>query len=381
MENYKKDMLKATNTIFFNELFGKLNKHQLCYAYSGNFTEDLTHHILDLTEMGLEAESESVQTKKKVYFVMVESLQNITQHQGDATERLRDGFFCIDKYKGGYQVTSGNTVENIHITELKQKLERVNSLDGAQLKAYCQEILSEGSFSDKGGAGLGLIEIARKSGNKLVYDFVPLNQQHSYFYFQSNISDKNAAPSHETSSIDSNLDIAKDIHHAISENKLKLFYHGLFGHENLKSLLKMTAGSAFESENVSFKKTSMALMIELLQNICFHAVSKNSNSDEKPGIFMVSDADNHRSLLSGNYIKNSSIAKITKQVTQLNAMNPKELNKLFLEVLLKETQENTRGAGLGFIDIRMKTENPIEIDITPYSDELSFLLIKTTINY
>ncbi|MBL0047668.1 MAG: hypothetical protein IPP32_06175 [Bacteroidetes bacterium] len=375
-------MLKARNTVFFNELFGKLNQHQLCYAYSGNFTEDLTQHILSLAETGLEAESESVQTKKKVYFIMVESLQNITQHQGDANERLKDGFFCIDKYKGGYQVTSGNIVDDLHIAELRFKLDKVNSLDGVQLKAYCQEILSEGSFSDKGGAGLGLIEIARKSGNKLVYDFVPLSKGFSYFYFQSNIADKNA-PQPLDLLLDSaaNLAIAKDIHTAISENNLKLFYHGLFGHENLKSLLKMTAGSTFENENVTFKKTSMALMIELLQNICFHGVSKNNNSDEKPGIFMVADSAENCSLLSGNYIKNSCVEKISNRIQELNAMGLKELNRLFLDVLLKETQENTRGAGLGFIDVRLKTGNPIEMDITPYSEELSFLLIKTTINY
>ena len=161
-------MLKSTNTFFFQNLFGKLNQHQLCYAYSGEFTEDLTQHILSLTETGLETESEALPTKKKIYFIMVESLQNITQHQGNSHERMMDGFFCVDKFDGVYQVTSGNLVENSQVESLKQKLDMVNSLGGEQLKAYCREILAKGSFSDKGGVGLGLIEIARKSGNNLI---------------------------------------------------------------------------------------------------------------------------------------------------------------------------------------------------------------------
>ena len=375
-------MLKADNTYFFKELFGKLNQHQLCYAYSGNFTENLTQHILSLVETGLESASEQLSTKKKVYFIMVESLQNITQHQGNAAVRIEDGFFCIDKYKDGYQITSGNRVGNAQVKELKEKLEKVNAMNVAQLKAYSQEILSEGSFSDKGGAGLGLIEIARKSGSKLVYDFVPQEEGYSYFYFQSNVIEKGATAITELMPVsETNLEMAKDIHKAITENNLKLFYHGKFAHENLKSLLKMTANSTFVSEDISFKKTAMALMIELLQNICFHGESIATASLEKPGLFMVSDTKENCALLSGNYIKNTNIDKITTYINELNILSPDGLENLFLTVISKEHIETQPGAGLGFIDVRLKSGNPIEISITPFSEELSFLILKTNINY
>jgi hypothetical protein len=64
------------------ELFNVLNNYQLNYAYNGDFTNDLTERILSLAETNMEVESESLKIKKKVYFIIVESLQNITRHQG-----------------------------------------------------------------------------------------------------------------------------------------------------------------------------------------------------------------------------------------------------------------------------------------------------------
>ena len=50
-----------------------------------------------------------------------------------------------------------------------------------QLKEYYKEVLSEGGFSDKGGGGLGMIDIARKSGQKLNYHFTEIDETFSFF--------------------------------------------------------------------------------------------------------------------------------------------------------------------------------------------------------
>jgi len=372
----------TNNTTFFNELFSKLNEYQLSYAYKGDFTKDLTDNILELAETGMQTESENNTTKKKVYFIMVESLQNITRHQGSPETKMLEGFFSMNKYPGGYLVTSGNIVENKDIDVLKQKLDKVNSLDGAQLKELYQEMLTEGSFSSKGGAGLGLIEMARKSGNKLIYHFKEVDEVFSYFYFQCNIASKNAEqPDNAVVSNNDTLAVTMSMHKTIIDNNLKLFYHGQFGHENIKSILKMTEGGAFESDNVLFKKTTFAIMIEMLQNICYHGVSKNENENEKPGLFMVSEHENYIELITGNYVHNSKLSLIETRIEYMNKLNIQELEALFLEVIVKEKDDNSPGAGLGFIDIRMKTGNKIQLSVQPYNNQLSFITITTSINF
>ena len=41
--------------------------------------------------------------------------------------------------------------------------------------------LRDGELSNKGGAGLGLIDIARKTSKKIKYEFIPINARYSYF--------------------------------------------------------------------------------------------------------------------------------------------------------------------------------------------------------
>ena len=52
---------------------------------------------------------------------------------------------------------------------------------------YKQQIKS-GSLSDRGGAGLGLIDIARKTGKKLEYQFLTLNEEYLYFILKVEIA-------------------------------------------------------------------------------------------------------------------------------------------------------------------------------------------------
>ena len=45
-----------------------------------------------------------------------------------------------------------------------------------------------GKLSAKGGAGLGFIDIARKSGNKLEYFFKEINSYSSFFILTTKVS-------------------------------------------------------------------------------------------------------------------------------------------------------------------------------------------------
>ena len=66
---------------------------------------------------------------------------------------------------------------------LVQRIDLLNAMDELELKQAYKKTLREGSFSDKGGAGLGLIEIARKSTEKLRYDFDDTGEGRYFFTF------------------------------------------------------------------------------------------------------------------------------------------------------------------------------------------------------
>ena len=78
-------------------------------------------------------------------------------------------------------VLTGNYIPKRSTGELEQKLILVNELDQKELKELYQQRLLNNNISEKGTAGLGIIDIARKSKNELGYEFIEVNDEYSFF--------------------------------------------------------------------------------------------------------------------------------------------------------------------------------------------------------
>jgi len=149
-----------------------------------------------MMENKLEGDGEDKKIKKKVFNVMVECLQNVYHHldtlevgantDSDINDRM--ALLMIGKEEKDYYVITGNHIINSRITNLRDRLEKVNNCDKNELKALYQTILNDGELSEKGTAGLGMIDIARKSGQKLGYDFHPVNDKYSFFSLEAKVA-------------------------------------------------------------------------------------------------------------------------------------------------------------------------------------------------
>ena len=87
----------------------------------------------------------------------------------------------ISKNEGNYEVKTGNYILKENSNGLKEKLDDINALNKEELRVLYKSVLNEGEMSEKGTAGLGMIDIARKSGNKLEYSFLPVDKKYDFF--------------------------------------------------------------------------------------------------------------------------------------------------------------------------------------------------------
>ena len=97
----------------------------------------------------------------------------------------------IGKIDGKYSIFTGNHILNENINGLKARLDEVNSLSKEELKEYYKKVLNNGEMSLKGGGGLGMIDIARKTGEKLEYDFLEIDNKVSFFTLNIIVSQQN----------------------------------------------------------------------------------------------------------------------------------------------------------------------------------------------
>jgi hypothetical protein len=361
------------------DLFKRVEKGDFEYIYRGSFTQTLTRKILSLAESNLQRLVDKSSLQNRIYFIMVEGLQNVTRHQDEVKEEVGDysGIFAIQKKGPRYFITTGNLIVNSKVDSLKQKLEKVNSLDREELKKLHREILSTGELSDKGGAGLGLIEMARRSGNKLLFDFEYVDLYWSYFYLQTEIPSRHEVEEivNENAEQESIKNI-KNLNQMLSKRDILLNFNGAFNQNNILSLLSIIKGQMSMS---SPAKKVYYIMVEMLQNISKHGDNMEEQIDGTSGIFYLGQTEEEFILTSGNFIKNERIDNFRDRLDMINELNEDELNEYFNKILLDQTLIDPQKTGLGFIDMRLKTQRRIAYDFTKVNDDFSFFTMQTSI--
>ncbi|MBI5218686.1 MAG: hypothetical protein HY958_07145 [Bacteroidia bacterium] len=174
---------------FVYDFYNIMRDNEISLAYEGEINQMVTKAFTSLAEGNMEVESEDGHVQRKVFHVMVECLQNISKH-ADRVGQAKEGrgIFIVSKGDVEYHVVTGNIIDNDKIEPLKNSLDNVNSLDKDGLKELYKKQMKVGTLSDKGGAGLGFIDMVRKTGNKLQYHFLPVDEKYSFFMLVSTIS-------------------------------------------------------------------------------------------------------------------------------------------------------------------------------------------------
>ncbi len=166
---------------------------EVVLSYKGEVHTELLESIYSSMDDHFVAESNSKQ-RKRFNNVLIEALQNVFHHQSEVdTSSIKDpdpsGFIILD-VGPKYKIVTGNYIYNNIIKDLEQKIEEVNKLDADQLRVLYQETLAATELSPKGGAGLGLIEMVRRSGHPLEYEFRKINDDISFFCLSVTLSKK-----------------------------------------------------------------------------------------------------------------------------------------------------------------------------------------------
>lgn len=183
----------GTNYMDFVSKFHQTIRNQnIMLVYEGEITQTITKAFSSMTEQNFDDQVDSSTTQKRVYHVMVECLQNVAKHADEEEtgepEIPGRGIFMISDNETQYTVTTGNIVANDKIEIIKSMLDKFNSLSPEEIKAEYKRMIKESRLSEKAGAGLGFIDIVKKTGNKIEYHFDKINDKTSFFIQKSVIN-------------------------------------------------------------------------------------------------------------------------------------------------------------------------------------------------
>jgi len=176
------------STINIYDIYKTMSDNKIILIYQGLFDQVMIKSVIAMTEKKLIQENIEEGLRRKLFNVMVEGLQNICKHQVVAGENLQNPFLMIGKEDSSYNVVTGNFIRNEKIQVVKEKIDFINTLNKEELKEHYKTARLNSVISDVGGAGLGFIDMVRKSGNKLEYKFYESGVHFSFFILHSKIS-------------------------------------------------------------------------------------------------------------------------------------------------------------------------------------------------
>jgi len=137
----------------------------------------------------MEQEGNNIVVIKKVYSIVTEFLENVYKH----SDFVEDGNKLVTikirkKDADHYTVVVQNPVLKEKLEKLIYKVDFINSLNKAGLKKLYQYEIKKRTISPKGGAGLGLIIVARKAEGSILFEAKEYNEQTSLISMSVTVS-------------------------------------------------------------------------------------------------------------------------------------------------------------------------------------------------
>jgi hypothetical protein len=157
---------------------------------------------------------------------------------------------------------------------------------------------------------------------------------------------------------------------------LQLLFNGFFNQENLLSLLAIIKSRS----NMPLTTIKISnVMVEMLQNIIKHGVKTEGVGVGARGVFFLGQTGNETILTAGNIIDDQSAVTIEERLKFVNGMAKDALSDYYDDLLLDFESVDAKKTGLGFTDLRIKSDRPLKYEFQKLDGGSTFYLLQTAI--
>ena len=341
--------------------------------YRGNFNDEMTYELMELQSSGI---NDKKSIRKRLSYLVAECFQNVIRHS-DASDKNNAGshepILITRKLKGNHFITSINIIDNSDIEILKGHLNTLTNLGDEKIEEAFYQALNKNEMSEKGGAGLGLIEMARKTKNPLQHAFYKQNDNESLFVLQLKITSPDEAP------IELSIESSMRLYQEMITRNVVLLRKGNFTQDSLMPIFNLfEANLQVNDEELTIRRKGLYILIEMLQNIARHGLSTN---DENEGIFVLAtNNDGHYLIETGNAVDEVHGIGLKNDLSELESFDKIQLNKRYKQQLMSENPKAGEGAGIGIIEMFRNCDGNVQFNFEPLRKNVLFFSIKVLLN-
>jgi len=167
------------------EMFSPAPLGQLLIAFNGTFSQS---NIVNLGENIRSQVSESSNTNvaRRAFSIFIEMSQNVMRYSFERNRNdLGKGRFLLFLQNDSFHLIACNLIEPKQMDFLKQKISEVNRLSPEELKFSYLVGQRQKLNKESGSAGLGLLDMIRRSGKPLGIGFLTEGEGRLRFFIRA----------------------------------------------------------------------------------------------------------------------------------------------------------------------------------------------------
>lgn len=169
--------------------YQEMQKQGTILYFNGPVSQTVVEGIAELLRDKLRADETGLGSVQRVFAVLVEQMQNIVRYSDERLEsntgwegEIAFGTLMVGhEDDGSYYIACGNRVKAAEGEEIARRIDCLQEMDKDELKAYYKECRKKKKADSLKGAGLGFIDMARKSSRPLEYSITPMDGENSFF--------------------------------------------------------------------------------------------------------------------------------------------------------------------------------------------------------
>jgi hypothetical protein len=165
-----------------------LEKENTVLHYKGAIEYETVNTLIRQLQDEFSRRNYPITLYKRILVVMIELLENIYKYcDPQCLSEFSDNSYpeiLIQRNKDHFIIRASNPLLNKHRKKLEKRLDILNSLNRSGLMEAYKKTITNGTFTEKGGAGLGLLEIAKISALPLKYSFTSIDDSHTMYMIE-----------------------------------------------------------------------------------------------------------------------------------------------------------------------------------------------------
>ena len=350
----------------------KMAQDRLMFVYRGVVTNENSSSLLMLLEKEMETSEFSFIGRKRLFMFVLESLQNVSRHS-DRNQYGEMSLVVYSRRGNGYTVTTANVIETERIEGLREKLNEINKLEADEIRSLYRDMLSHAEFSSKGGAGLGLIEMAKKTGNKLDYDFIPLDDKLSYFILSKSVDSGGMGMHFKGEESLFRGKAVAQLERIMAENNIHLIWSGHFSPDVGKEVISFTEKKLSEEDvDSNLRRKVFSILVETLENVAKYSPGNEDEEQFGMPVAMLRLIGGFYYVTTGNLIQKDKVNTLKEKLDTINSCDKESLMDLFRDALIKQSIDSDSTGNMGLIEMARKSGNKLEYHFEELEGKYSY---------